>query len=211
MWFFKRKIKLNPNEKLVNIKKNWNDVTMSEYFKIKEILVNDEFEVDEKMIKLIELLSNLSYREIDSLKANEFMNLVNEINVLIKSEIPKCSVQNKIKLDDKTFYVDIKLSDVKAGQYLMLEQIMKDKTLTSDDMVMKAVAIFIRPEPWGNFDYDDNVDYLYEHLSIVQAYSLAYFFFVLQNKLFKAIQDYSIQTKKTQKQNKIKNSMNKKK
>lgn len=210
MWFSKKN-KLNPNEKLVTIKNDWNNVTMSDYFKIKDILSNESFEIDDKMIKLIEVLSDLTYKEIDSLKTNDFMNIVNEINVFIKTEIPKYNIPSKIKLDNKTYYIDSKLTEVKAGQYLMLEQIMKDKSLSADDMVMKSVGVFIRPAPWGDFDYDDNVDFLYEHLSIVQAYSLAAFFLTFQNRLFKSIQHYSHQMTKTQKQKKIKNFMNRKK
>ena len=176
--------------KEVNIKKSWSEITIKEYIIISNILSSEYLEEDQKIERLILTLTDLNQVELNQLKTTDYTKIVSALKFI--KDLPKSkSIPNTLTIKDKKFVVDTKLSEIVTGQYLMLQNIMKGDT-TFDDRLKQVLGIFIHPKDtkWGDFDFEENSEYLYNNLSIEFGYGLAVFFSSIANKLLKATQRY---------------------
>lgn len=182
-------------KKEITIKTNWNKVTIKEYFKIINILINEDFDEVEKIDLIILTLTSITPLELSQLAIADYTKLKNSIKFVfdeVKPETPK----DYLTINNKHFDCDIKLDKVTAGQYLMLQNIQKIEDF--QERIKKCLGVFIRPKDkkWGDFDYDDNVEYLFNNMSIKDAVSLSAFFLHIQKRLLKRFQVYMNKEKK---------------
>lgn len=181
------------------IKTNWSEVTVIEYSIIKQILTSEFLDEDQKIEKLIITLSDLTINELNSLKIADYKYVVSKI-LFVKDSPTEVSISKSITVNNKKFECDIKLENIVTGQYLMLQNILKTDE-DFDSKLKKILPIFIRPKgvSWGDYDYDEVQEFLYNNLSIEVAYSLGLFFSSMTNKLLKAIQASLLKETKTKK------------
>lgn len=177
-------------EKIINIKTSWKEITVREYIIIKNILESEFFEEDQKVEKLILALTDLSESDLNSLKVNEYAKIVNALKFIKNTPNTKV-INTTLSIKDRKFDVDTKLGEVVTGQYLMLQNIMKSDS-SFDDRLKQVLGVFIRPKgvKWGDYDFEENSEFLYNNLSIEIGYSLAVFFSIIASKLLKATQLY---------------------
>lgn len=177
-------------EKTINIKTSWKEITVREYIIIKNILESEFFEEDQKVEKLILALTDLSESDLNSLKVNEYAKIVNTLKFIKNTPNTKV-INTTLSIKDRKFDVDTKLGEVVTGQYLMLQNIMKSDS-SFDDRLKQVLGVFIRPKgvKWGDYDFEENSEFLYNNLSIEIGYSLAVFFSIIASKLLKATQLY---------------------
>lgn len=193
---------------IVNIKKSWNEVTLKEYFEIVNILKDETLDELEKTDKLILTLTSVTPLTLSQVTQTDYVNLTKSI-LFIKDNVKEYKTQKDcLTINGKQFDVDIKLDKVTAGQYMMLQNIMKMDNY--EDRITKTIGVFIRPKDskWGEFDYDENVEYLYNNISIVDALSLAAFFLHTQKRLLERFQLYMNKEMKREKK-KLKKSNHK--
>ena len=194
--------------KEIIIKQSWKEITIREYVIISNILNSEFFEEDQKIERLILALTNISSLELGQLKTNEYTKIINTLKFI--KDLPELkSVPNSLTISGKKFVVDNKLSEIVTGQYLMLQNIMKGDS-TFEDRLKQVLAIFIRPKDckWGEYDFEENSEFLYNNLSIEIGYGLAVFFSTIANKLLKATQHYlTKEMKKNQKKLKLPNQL----
>lgn len=182
-------------KKEFTIKTNWNKVTIKEYFNIINILINEDFDEVEKIDNIILILTSITPNELSQLSISDYTKLKNSINFVfeqVKPETPK----DYLTINNKHFDCDTKLDKVTAGQYLMLQNIQKIEDY--QERIKKCLGVFIRPKDkkWGDFDYDENVEYLFNNMSIKDAVSLSAFFLDTQKRLLKRFQIYMNKEKK---------------
>ena len=177
-------------EKIINIKTSWKEITVREYIIIKNILESEFFEEDQKVEKLILALTDLSESDLNSLKVAEYAKIVSALTFIKNTPNTKV-INTTLTIKDRKFEVDTKLGEVVTGQYLMLQNIMKSDS-SFDDRLKQVLGIFIRPKgvKWGDYDFEENSEFLYNNLSIEIGYSLAVFFSSIASKLLKATQRY---------------------
>lgn len=175
--------------KEINIKRSWKEITVREYIIISNILQSEYFEEDQKIERLILALTDLSSVELGQLKTSEYTKIVSTLKFI--KELPELkTVPTSLTIKDKKFVVDTKLSEIVSGQYLMLQNIMKGDN-SFEDRLKQVLAVFIRPKDckWGEYDFEENAEFLYQNLSIEIGYGLAVFFSTIANKLLKVTQD----------------------
>lgn len=184
-------------EKIINIKTSWKEITVREYIIIKNILESEFFEEDQKVEKLILALTDLSESDLNSLKVAEYAKIVSALTFIKNTPNTKV-INTTLSIKDRKFDVDTKLGEVVTGQYLMLQNIMKSDS-SFDDRLKQVLGIFIRPKgvKWGDYDFEENSEFLYNNLSIEIGYSLAVFFSSIASKLLKATQRYLTKESKT--------------
>ena len=176
--------------KEISIKKSWSEVTVREYVIISNILSSEYLEEDQKIEKLILTLTNLTSEELNQLKTTDYTKIISALKFI--KELPKSKyTKDSISIEDKKFSIDIKLSEIVTGQYLMLQNIMKGDN-SFEDRLKQVLAVFIRPKgvKWGDYDFEEHTEFLYNNLSIEVGYGLAVFFSSIANKLLKATQRY---------------------
>lgn len=176
--------------KEINIKRSWEEITIREYIIISNILSSEYLEEDQKIERLILTLTNLTQEELNQLKTSEYTKIVSALKFI--KDLPTLkTVPKTLTIKDKKFVVDIKLADIVTGQYLMLQNIMKSEG-SFDDRLKQVLGVFIRPKDckWGEYDFEENSEFLYNNLSIQVGYGLAVFFSTTANKLLKATQLY---------------------
>lgn len=175
--------------KEINIKRSWKEITVREYIIISNILQSEYFAEDQKIERLILALTDLSSVELAQLKTSEYTKIVSTLKFI--KDLPELkTVPTSLTIKDKKFVVDTKLSEIVSGQYLMLQNIMKGDN-SFEDRLKQVLAIFIRPKDykWGEYDFEENAEFLYQNLSIEIGYGLAVFFSTIANKLLKVTQD----------------------
>ena len=182
-------------KKEIKLKRTWNQVSIKDYFKIIDILINEDLDEVEKIDMIMLTLTSITPNELSQLSISDYSKLKNSINFVfeqVKPETPK----DYLTINNKHFDCDTKLDKVTAGQYLMLQNIQKIEDY--QERIKKCLGVFIRPKDkkWGDFEYDENVEYLFNNMSIKDAVSLSAFFLNTQKRLLKRFQVYMNKEKK---------------
>lgn len=182
-------------KKDIKIKRHWNQVSIKDYFKIIDILINEDLDEVEKIDMIMLILTSITPNELSQLSITEYSKLKKSIDFIFEEVKPE-SAKNYISFNDKHFECDIKLDKVTAGQYLMLQNVIKIEDYK--ERIKKCIGVFVRPKgvKWGDFDYDENAEFLFNNMSIKDAISLSAFFLRIQKRLLKHFQAYMKKEKK---------------
>ena len=182
-------------KKEIELKRNWNQVSIKDYFNIIDILINEDLDEVEKIDMIMLILTSITPNELSQLSIADYSKLKKSIDFIFEEVKPE-SAKDYISFNDKHFECDTKLDKVTAGQYLMLQNIIKIEDYK--ERIKKCIGVFVRPKgiKWGDFDYDENVEFLFNNMSIKDAVSLSAFFLHTQKRLLKHFQAYMKKEKK---------------
>lgn len=182
--------------------KNWNDITIEVYNKIKELKTDENIEDNllEINIKLLSILCDVDEDTIGDLPLSEFSALVAQTEFL--KQMPKYTVESEYKIGDKVFDVQTNLRALTTAQFIDFQTLAKDQ----DNNTANILACFMLPKgkKYGE-DYDvlEVAEYLNKNMSIATARSVMFFFILEYQALQKVMLDYSIkELKKTLKREK---------
>lgn len=182
-------------EKEIKIKRKWSEMNVREAFTTQIILSNEFYEFDEKMEQIILLLSNLTRQELITLPIPEYTKCVNAVLFTMK-ECPKVPIMKDLVINGQKFEVDRNLNSVVTGQYYAAQNIMKEDI---DFFIKqkKIIGVYIRPKgkEWGEFDYDENTEFLYNNLPGDVGMSLGVFFYHIANRYMKVSQSFLVKMK----------------
>lgn len=182
-------------KKEIKLKRHWNQVSIKDYFKIIDILINEDLDEVEKIDMIMLTLTSITPNELSQLSISDYAKLKKSIEFIFDEVKPE-SVKEYISINNKHFECDVKLDKVVAGQYLMLQNILKIEDYK--ERIKKCIGVFVRPQgiKWGDFDYDENTEFLFNNMSIVDAVTLSAFFLRIQKRLLKHFQAYMNKEKK---------------
>ena len=179
--------------------KSWKEISVNTFNKLKDIKVNsnDSLEVLDSNIALLSILCDVDEDTIASLTTSEFSTLLNQTEFL--STLPKVKIQDTYTINGNEYEVFLTLKDMSVAQYIDFQTFYKDQ----DKYFKELLACFLIPKgkKYGE-DYDTQkvIDDIGNHLSIVDANSILFFFVLLYQSLTKAMLTYSIrQMKKARK------------
>lgn len=181
--------------KEVEIKNKWEDITISEYQSIMEIIENPDLSLEAKQNELMSVVTDLPYEDILRLQVSQYTKILNNMEFL-KKPIPSKHIGKTIIINNQKFNVITKLSDILAGQYLELQYLMKGEN--DYDNIHKITALFIIPsdQKYGDFDMVEHQEFLKLNLDIVSAYAVFFYLHNLSKKLFVAFHKYLTKEKK---------------
>lgn len=179
--------------------KSWKEISVNTFNKLKDIKVNsnDSLEVLDSNIALLSILCDVDEDTIASLTTSEFSTLLSQTAFL--STLPKVKIQDTYTINGNEYEVFLTLNDMSVAQYIDFQTFYKDQ----DKYFKELLACFLIPKgkKYGE-DYDTQkvIDDIGNHLSIVDANSILFFFVLLYQSLTKAMLTYSIrQMKKARK------------
>lgn len=179
--------------------KSWKEISINTFNKLKEIRINsnDSLELLDSNIALLSILCDVDEDTIASLTTSEFSTLLSQTTFL--STLPKVKIQDTYTINGNKYEVFLSLKDMSVAQYIDFQTFYKDQ----DKYYKELLACFLIPKgkKYGeDYDIQKVIDDIGNHLSIVDANSILFFFVLLFQSLTKATLTYSIrQMKKARK------------
>lgn len=183
--------------------KSWKEISINTFNKLKEIRINsnDSIELLDSNIALLSILCDVDEDTIASLTTSEFSTLLSQTTFL--STLPKVKIQDTYTINGNEYEVFLTLKDMSVAQYIDFQTFYKDQ----DKYFKELLACFLIPKgkKYGeDYDIQKVIDDIGNHLSIVDANSILFFFVLLFKSLTKVMLTYSIRQMK-----KAKKKMNK--
>lgn len=179
--------------------KSWKEISINTFNKLKDIRINsnDSIELLDSNIALLSILCDVDEDTIASLTTSEFSTLLSQTTFL--STLPKVKIQDTYTINGNKYEVFLSLKDMNVAQYIDFQTFYKDQ----DKYYKELLACFLIPKgkKYGEgYDIQKVIDDIGNHLSIVDANSILFFFVLLFQSLTKATLTYSIrQMKKARK------------
>lgn len=205
---------------MINIKKSWDEVTINEFIQITEATEKQlkiieslsSLEVGEYMIdynvKILSILSGLKEEEIYNMPAIEIDKLGD--NIMFLTTQPEISnPKETIIIGDEKFHPygiieRLKKMDLRAFKAIQyIDSMNVYLSVPEADKVKKIhilMAILLRREGHQNyneygFSLDENAEIIKNGMSIVDAFTVQFFFSEVYEALTQAIQTYSNKVK----------------
>lgn len=152
---------------------SWENLPLGLFQEINEI-GNENIDEDTKALKVVALLSNSTLEEIENLPISEATKLISQ-TAFLYTPIPKIKPEKNLNLNGKEYRRLGKREEMTAGQFIEYQGIFP----YINKMLPEFMSLFIIPKgyKYGD-DYDKNevIEDIREHLSVVEALSLADFF-----------------------------------
>ena len=178
--------------------KKWNDISIDIFNKLKAIDYKrgDDFEELNANISLLSILCGVEEDEIAKLTTGEFNKLLIQTEFL--KEMPKVKIQDKYIINGNKYEVFLSLKKMSVAQYIDFQTYYKDVKKYFKELL----SVFLIPQgkKYGEgYDIDITIKEIGEHLSIVDANSILFFFAILFQSLTKTMLTYSIKDMKKMK------------
>lgn len=144
--------------------KNWSDITLQQYYQIKELLTNeDEYTV----LNILDVLYGIDSASLPLSALSKYNNALD----FLKDEIPTRDIQKKYNINGHVYESNCELTNVSTAQFIDYQNYLKEPKYE------KLLSVFFIPE---NHQYNDGYsikevqdDIL--HMSMVDVQSIAFF------------------------------------
>lgn len=179
--------------------KNWKEISVNTFKKLQANINNAEEDGDNmlnnlnKEIAMLAVLCDVDEDAIANLTQNEFSKLLTQTNFL--ADMPKVKVTDKYRINGADYQVFLSLKQMTVSQYIDFQTFYAD----TEKYFCELLACFLIPKgkKYGEgYDIDVVVKDIGEHLSIVDANSILFFFALLYRSLTKAMLSYSVRQMK---------------
>lgn len=171
--------------------KEWKDINVNTFMELKAVDYNTTDDIDalNTDIEILSILCDCDEEEISNLTATEFKSLLRQTEFL--KTMPKVKVQDRYMINGKPYDVFLSLKSMSVSQYIDFQTYYKNQ----DKYFKELLSVFLIPKgkKYGDgYSVDNVINEIGEHLSIVDAYSILFFFIVLFRSLTKVTLDCSI-------------------
>ena len=179
--------------------KNWKEININTFKKLqmelKDVVLTDDATLNNinNNIAMLSVLCDVDEDTIVSLSTSEYVRLVNECDFLI--DMPKVKITDKYTINNKEYEVFLSLRNMTVAQYVDFQTFYKEQ----DKYYKELLACFLIPKgmKYGEgYDITEVANNIGEHLSIVDANSILFFFTLLYQSLTKVTLNYSIRNMK---------------
>lgn len=179
--------------------KNWKEISINTFKKLQDVIsdvpVTDDATLNNinSNIAMLSVLCDVDEDTIASLSTSEFVKLVNDSNFL--SDMPKVKITDTYVINGKVYKVFLSLKNMSVAQYIDFQTFYKDYNKYTRELL----ACFLIPEGkrYGeDYDIAEVITDIGNHMSIVDAHSILFFFVILYQSLTKTILNYSIKNMK---------------
>lgn len=171
--------------------KGWEDISVNIFQKLKAIEtgIGDMLDNLNANIQMLSVLCDCDEDKIASLSTTEFSRLLSQTEFL--KEMPKAKIHDKYMVNGKRYDVFVSLKEMSVAQYIDFQSYSKDKERYFNELL----TVFLIPhgKKYGEgYDVADVAEELGNHLSIVDAYSILFFFILLYQTLTRVTLDCSL-------------------
>ena len=159
------------------IKKSWRDVTIDEYFDLKNRLDDVQEETDKVVVK-ISFANNISEEEVWDKTINEFRRLQVEALWMDEFNISEDIKFKNIEINGEKYTVDVNLQNFTVAQYIDFQTFFP-KRKTNERILGNILACFIIPRDKkyaSGYDIKKLVDDINSNLDILTANEILLFF-----------------------------------
>lgn len=159
----------------ITVKNSWDDITLSELERI-SLLNEIKLPEDLKAVELISILSDIPTDEIMKISATDLMKIYTELGFL-STDIPKKVINPIWKFDGNEYYHVLNPQEITTAQFLDYKIILQRKDI--DKQLARLIACFTIPKGCKysqDYDNEELVNLIYEHMTVVEASSLVDFF-----------------------------------
>ena len=179
--------------------KNWKEININTFKKLqvalKDVIITDDATLNNinSNIAMLSVLCDVDEDTIASLSTSEFVKLVNDSNFL--SDMPKVKITDTYVINGKVYKVFLTLNNMSVAQYIDFQTFYKEY----DKYTRELLACFLIPEGkrYGeDYDIAEVITDIGEHLSIVDANSILFFFVILYQSLTRVTLNCSIKDMK---------------
>lgn len=159
------------------IKKSWRDVTIDEYFDLKDRLDDVQEDTDKVVVK-ISFANNISEEEVWDKTINEFRRLQVEALWMDEFNISEDIKFKNIEINGDKYTVDVNLQNFTVAQYIDFQTFFP-KRKTNERILGNILACFIIPKEKkyaSGYDIKKLVDDINSNLDILTANEILLFF-----------------------------------
>lgn len=164
---------------------SWQKMPVAVFKKLQQIEKPNSETMLEYNIKLLSILCNTTQDSIEKLPISETRKLLEQIKFL--EVMPSIDVKGYYNINNKKYNVCLNVNNMTTSQYIDYQGLMQEK----DRDIAKILACFLVEE---GKKYGDNTEEAIEdinnHLSILDANSLCFFFTLQYQSLTKTILSY---------------------
>lgn len=171
----------------VNIKTNYNEITVEDYIKLVSISASTT-DVLDREIEVLSVLTDKTQEELLTLPIQHINRLVGKTSFL--SEEPIGVIKKEYTLGGRTFRPNLEIYKYSAGRFIDLVEMTKDKSRALDNLHL-VTAILLDPiekTVWYKKDkvlsynevsVTDTAELVYKEMSITDSIALVNFFYHL--------------------------------
>lgn len=159
------------------IKKSWRDVTIDEYFDLKDRLDDVQEETDKVVVK-ISFANNISEEEVWDKTINEFRRLQVEALWMDEFNISEDIKFKNIEINGERYTVDVNLQNFTVAQYIDFQTFFPKRKI-NERILGNILACFIIPREKkyaSGYDIKKLVDDINSNLDILTANEILLFF-----------------------------------
>ncbi len=162
------------NTKEVQIASSWSDVSLAQLEALENI--GEGGNNDEQSVRMLAVLSNLSESECWELPYEAFLGVLQKLDFITKP-VPTMIPAPTMVIGGRKFKVTTSIADISAGQFIDYKNTVQREE--KSQLLARIVACFVVPDGknYGDaYDYEEHVQFLHEHMSVVEGRGLADFF-----------------------------------
>lgn len=159
------------------IKKSWRDVSINEYFELKEKLKDVSEPTDEVIIK-VAFANNITEDDVWNKNINEFKDLQSKIEWMNSFNINENIKFKTIELEGEKFYIDTDLQNFTVAQYIDFQTFYPQRK-ENERILGNILSCFIIPKGKTyneGYDIKDVVNKINNNLDILTANEIMFFF-----------------------------------
>lgn len=159
-------------------KKSWRDISINEYYEIKDIIDDSTLKDYEKEVSILSLLTNKSEDEIWNMNVNNFKKLKSENIWIYNFNFDKGKSFKKIEIKGNKYNIDININNMTVAQYVDFQTYWLQRD-NMKNIIGNLLAIFIIPKGKKyNEGYDINqvVNDIMNNIDIMTAEEILFFF-----------------------------------
>lgn len=155
---------------------NYKDLTIKKYLEIRKILQEDGGELNIQT-RIVAVLNDMDVDDVLNLKLDRYHELVVRSGFLMNKPEVSAKAPDRLVLGGQEFIITKNTRKLTTAQYIDYQTITSMQN--ADDMLPNVLACFIIPKgkTYGDgYEVDDVANLISEHMSIVDALNICFFF-----------------------------------
>lgn len=182
------------------VKKSWRDVTINEFFKLKNNL--SEFENEyEKEIYLISFVNNIPEEEVYNISISKLNELKDSLKFLEKFELSKDVKFSKLTINNSKYKIETDLQKFTVAQYIDFQTFFPKKN-SKENYIGNILSCFIIPKGHkynDGYDIAELINEINNTVDILTANEIIFFFlkkFLISIKVLERYLNYQMKIMK---------------
>ena len=151
---------------------DWKDISIRKYNEIVKVLDDDIDDLD-KNLQLLSIVRDMDIDEVESLPLLELGKMMKDIQFINNQPKHNGKIPDNIIIKNKKYSVVKNVKKITVSQYMDYQNYLK-----MGGRVEQLLSVVLIPygKKYGEYDFDDVIDDIYNHLDITTALNISFFF-----------------------------------